>query len=293
MNDILRPAWLPETVWPWPIRTLDADRPGDRIAYTDTGSGPVLLLIHSGTWSIIWRDLIQPLESDFRVIAFDPPSMGLSDDGAGAGIDPTATAVDRLVRGLDLTDVTLVLHDLGGPAGLQAAAAWPERVVGLAAVNCFGWAPDAAPFRTMLRVVGSVPMRVIDEWTGWLPAVSATRFGVARHWDRPTRRAYLAGMGRRGRASFHENMASALRHDYMAVDAGAAALAAIPILTVFGEHNDPLGFQPRWKALGTDVEQVVVPGGFHFPMCDDPERVATAIIEWQRRNVTPRQASLE
>ncbi|MGA1828939.1 alpha/beta fold hydrolase [Microbacterium sp.] len=283
MTDIQRPTWLPETVWPWEIRTLGSD--GDRIAYTDTGSGPILLLVHSGTWSIIWRDLIARLERNFRVIAFDPPSMGLSDDGAGAGIDPTASAVDRLVRELDLQEVTLVLHDLGGPAGLQAASAWPERVVALAAVNCFGWRPDAAPFRAMLQIVGSAPMRVVDEWTGWVPAASATRFGVGKHMDRATRRAYLTGMDRRGRRSFHENMASTLDHDYTLVDAGAAAIASVPILTVFGEHNDPLGFQPRWKALGSQVEQVTIAGGFHFPMCDDPDRVASSIMAWHRASV--------
>lgn len=63
------------------------------------------------------------------------------------------------------------------------------------------------------------------------------------------------------------------------------------MLTVFGENNDPLGFQPRWRAAGTDVEQVVVPGGYHFPMCDGPDLVAEVIADWHDRKVSaPRPA---
>lgn len=280
---IPRPDWLDRRAWPWEVRTLVHD--GARIAYTDTGDGPVLLFVHSGTWSFIWRDLIARLESDFRVIAFDAPAMGLSDSGDGAGIGPTADAVDALVRGLDLTDLTLVLHDLGGPAGLEAAARWPGRVAGLAAVNCFGWQPSGTGFRTMLRVVGSGAFREFDAATDFLPAVSATRYGVGRHFSADDRRIYRKGFGPRGRRAFHENMASTLHHDFSAVDVGRAALASRPILTVFGERNDPMGFQPRWRAAGADVEQVVVPGGFHFPMCDDPDTVAMTIAEWHARKV--------
>lgn len=76
---------LTEQAWPFEVRTLVHD--GARIADTDTGGGPTLLLVHSGTWSFIWRDLIDCLAGRFRVLAFDPPAMGLSDTGAGAGIE--------------------------------------------------------------------------------------------------------------------------------------------------------------------------------------------------------------
>jgi len=285
MTPISRPEWLTEQVWPYGVNTLAPA--GGRIAYTDVGTGPTLLLVHSGTWSFVWRDLIARLAVQFRVVAFDAPAMGLSDTGPGAGIDATATAVDALVTTLDLRELTLVLHDLGGPAGLQAASGWPDRVAGLAAVNCFGWQPAGGAFRTMLHVMGSGAMREVDAWTGWLSAASATRLGVGRHLSRADRAAYRRGFDRRGRRSFHRNMASALHHDYAGVDAGLAAMGDRPILTVFGERNDPLRFQPRWRAAGTDVEQVVVPGGYHFPMCDAPDLVADALADWHARKIAP------
>jgi pimeloyl-ACP methyl ester carboxylesterase len=51
--------------------------------------------------------------------------------------------VGALIDTLDLRDVTPVAHDLGGPAGLAAAAARPERFRGVVAVNTFAWRPPA------------------------------------------------------------------------------------------------------------------------------------------------------
>jgi len=64
-------------------------------------------------------------------------------------------------------------------------------------------------------------------------------------------------------------------------------LRQVPLLTIFGERNDPLKFQPRWKALFPEARQVVVSKGNHFPMCDDPDLVATSIRDWYRGVVCP------
>ncbi|UVF78159.1 alpha/beta fold hydrolase [Gordonia mangrovi] len=118
------------------------------------------------------------------MITFDPPAMGLSDTGDGAGLGQTADALDSLVRSLELTDIVIVAHDLGGPASLQAVSHWPERVRGYVAVNCFGWRPSGPVFRAMLWVMGSGFMHESDAWTGWLPAATSTRFGAGSHWSR-------------------------------------------------------------------------------------------------------------
>ncbi len=280
---ITRPDWLDEKSWPFAIHTHHMD--AGRIAFTDEGNGPTLLLVHSGTWGFVWRDLIERLRDRFRVIAFDPPAMGLSDTGAGAGIRQTSDALDSLVRALDLNDFVLLAHDLGGPAALEAAGAWPQRVRGFVAVNCFGWRPSTPAFRAMLRLMGSTLIRESDAWTGWLPRATATGLGVGRHFSPKDRRTFRRGMDHRGRRSFHRNMRSALHHDYAVIDRARTTIGAGPVLTVFGQHNDPLRFQPRWKALGDHVEQVVVPHGNHFPMCDDPDLVATALVDWYRRTV--------
>jgi len=46
-----------------------------------------------------------------------------------------------VIERLDLENLTIVVHDLGGLAGLAGAARTPERVRRIAAINTFGWRP--------------------------------------------------------------------------------------------------------------------------------------------------------
>jgi haloalkane dehalogenase len=275
---------LTDAAWPFTPRALDAG--ATTVSYTDVGDGPVLLLVNVGMWSIVWLDVIRRLAPPFRCVTLDVPGTGLSAPPPGRPTLATAAdAIDTLVRALDLTDITLVVHDLGAPVTLDAAARWPGRVAGLVVVNGFGWRPSGPLFRTMLAVMGNPVMRELDALTGWLPRASATRFGVARHWDHPTRRAYRQGFRRRQRRSFHRYMGSARRHDYLNIDAAVAAVADRPVLTIFGARNDPLHFQPRWRERFPRAEQLTVPKGYHFPMCDDPDLVASSIAAWHARHL--------
>jgi haloalkane dehalogenase len=281
---VVRPDWLTYDVWPYDVSAIAT--PAGPVAVTDTGTGDVVLLVHTGMWSIVWRDVIAELARDHRVVTLDAPGTGVTATLLGAPDRPTladaALAVTAVVEALDLRDLVLVFHDLGGTAALSAAALWPQRVKALAAINTFGWAPHGTAFVTMLRTVGGRIMTATDAATGFLPALSSTRAGVGRRWSRAVRAAFRAGMRGTARAQFHAYMGDALRHDYTPVDQSLAALADRPIVTVFGEKNDPLGFQPQWLARFPRARQVVIRGGNHFPMCDDPATTAAAIAQLHR-----------
>ena len=139
-----------------------------RIDVTDVGHGPVLLLAHVGTWSFIWRDLVTRLSPDFRCISFDAPGTGLTEDRLRGPVTPerASDAISAIIRALDLRDITLVAHDLGGPAAIAAVAGMPDRVRALVAMNTFGWRPSGAPLRTMLAIIGNPLMREFDALTG-------------------------------------------------------------------------------------------------------------------------------
>src|SRR5512146_334763 len=75
-----RPTWLPESAWPFQTVGLGLD--DSVVAVTDVGRGPVLLFVHVGTWSFIWRDLVTRLSGQFRCVCLDAPGTGRSLDGA-------------------------------------------------------------------------------------------------------------------------------------------------------------------------------------------------------------------
>jgi haloalkane dehalogenase len=277
-------------VWPFQTSTLKVD--GSNIAITEVGQGPILLFVHTGFWSFIWRDVISRLAADFRCICFDAPGTGQSDRlrAGSISLEKASRALTAVIQALNLTEITLVVHDLGGPSGIAGAARVAERIRGLCAVNAFAWKPSGIPFRGMLALMGSIVMREFDVLTGILPRITSSAFGVGRHLDEPSRNAFYAGIGRQGVRAFHGYLRDARKSDalYEQLDrALTGPFRTLPLLTIFGERNDPLGFQPRWKQLFSDARQVVVSKGNHFPMCDNPDLVAASIREWHHERVAP------
>jgi pimeloyl-ACP methyl ester carboxylesterase len=281
-----RPGWLPSSAWPWDTYALSHER--GRIAVTDTGQGPTLLFVHVGSWSFVWRDVLLRLQNDFRCVAIDAPGCGLSDRVATPTLAHAGEAVTAVIDALELREVTLVAHDLGGPAGFLAAARRADRIAALAAVNCFAWTPTGAAFRGMLAAMGSAAVREIDAATGMLPRMTSSSFGVGRHWSRADRAIFRAGIDASARRAWHAYFRDARGAQalYAEVDSGLrGALADRPLLTIFGQFNDPLRFQPRWKALFPAAHQLRVRRGNHFPMCDDPELVASALKSFVTQTV--------
>lgn len=167
---------------------------------------------------------------------------------------------------------------------MLAAGRRPERKAGIAAINTFAWRPDQPSLRTMLTVVGSPIVTATLGSLRVVPRASSTRFGVGRHLDPPGRRAFLGPYQDRGRArGFHRTMRSAARSPALFEEAEsilATRLADRPVLTVFGEHNDPFGFADRWRGLFPSSRSWIVPGGNHFPMCDDAAGLAARLRAW-------------
>jgi haloalkane dehalogenase len=291
LTPLPRPKWLPTEHWPFDTASLVT--PVGRIAVTDAGDGPTLLFVHVGSWSFIWRDLLIALRPDYRCITLDAPGSGLSSQAMSpVSLATAAAAVIAVIDELELTDITLIVHDVGGPVGLAAAAQRPARFAGLVGVNALGWQPSGAPLRGTLAVMGSWPARESGAVLGWTARLSASSFGAGRHWSRADRRVFLAAMNRRSRRNTHRYL-NALRteNDVLRRVEGAlrGSLSTLPLLTVFGSRNDPFGLARRWKELFPDAEQYVIPGGNHYPMGDDPAGLAAVIGRWHQTKVLAAQ----
>ncbi len=281
-TSIVRPDWLSDRAWPFEIRTAVID--GVMIAYTDEGSGPTLLLVHDGLCSYLWIHLIERLRRAFRVVTLDFPGSGLSaDHGRPPRLEEDSQVLEGFVSTLGLTDLTLVVHDLGGSVGLGFATRNPRSIDGLVLINTFAWPPTTPGLRGMLRLMGSRPLAALDSGTNLMAHATSSGFGVGRHFDREQKQAFVGMFRHRtSRKRFHALMASAIfENEYLSdVERHLERLSTKPALTIFGKRNDPFRFQEKWREHFPDVEQMVIPGGYHFPMCDDPEGVAQRIADW-------------
>ena len=134
MTDAIRtPDELTEGLPDFPFAPHWREYEGLRLAHLDEGDGrPVLFLHGEPTWSFLWRTVIPPVrDAGFRCLAPDLPGFGRSDKPIDIGwysYDRHTDAVATLLTELDLNDVTVVVHDWGGPIGLRLAVEHTDRI---------------------------------------------------------------------------------------------------------------------------------------------------------------------
>ena len=107
--------------------------PGFRMHYVDEGprDGEVILCLHGEpTWGYLFRHLISPLSDRYRVVVPDHMGFGKSETPADRSywLQDHIDNLEAFVLALGLTDITLVMHDFGGPVGMALAARHPERI---------------------------------------------------------------------------------------------------------------------------------------------------------------------
>lgn len=112
---------------------------GLRMHYLDEGSGDPILLLHGEpTWAYLYRKMMPALTGSGRVIAPDFIGFGRSDkpvDIRWYTYDHHFAALMGLIEALDLTSITVVVQDWGGPIGLRAAVEHGERFARLVILN--------------------------------------------------------------------------------------------------------------------------------------------------------------
>lgn len=111
---------------------------GNTMPYVVTGEGETtVLLVHC--WMCdrtFWSRQVPALAARYRTIAVDLPGHGAaSANRENWHIEDLGADVAGLIRELDLDDVVLVGHSMGGPVSLRAAALLPNRVRGIVAVD--------------------------------------------------------------------------------------------------------------------------------------------------------------
>jgi haloalkane dehalogenase len=287
----LEPPWLDRVAYPFARH--DVQLPQGRMHYVDEGAGPVVLFAHgTPTWSFEFRHLIRALSSAHRCVAPDHLGFGLSERPEAFDYTPEAhAAVLRVfVERLELRDVTLVVHDFGGPIALPLAVARPGIVRRLAVINSWMWPIDDDPtVRRGARVAGSwfgkllyrelaLPLRVL------MPQTYADR----KRLTPEIHAQYKAPFASRGsRAQVLWPLARSLlgsRAHYAALEASAHALAEVPVAVIWGMRDTALGAMQlaHWRRLLPHAAVTEIADAGHWPHEEKPDGVVAALRELLR-----------
>ncbi|MCZ8520766.1 alpha/beta fold hydrolase [Paenibacillus sp. KR2-11] len=132
------------------------------LSYTTYGSGPAIVLIHSGgVDSREWLELIPLLARSHRVVTYDARGTGRSP----APQEPIDLIHDlsELLDHLQLDRVTLVGHSIGGEVATNFTLSYPERAQHLIVV-----APSLTGFAFS------------DTYTGWMQQLNSLAPDIGR-----------------------------------------------------------------------------------------------------------------
>lgn len=139
-------SWIDRDAYPFQPHYFEAD--GGRMHYVDEGQGRPIVMVHgTPTWSFLYRKLIKALSGEYRVIVPDHIGFGLSDKPQNWPYRPQdhARNLEALITHLGLRDITLVVHDFGGPVGLYYAIEYPGYIHSLVLFNTFLWSLRGDP----------------------------------------------------------------------------------------------------------------------------------------------------
>jgi pimeloyl-ACP methyl ester carboxylesterase len=287
----------------WPYAPRFARVNGWRMHYIDEGRGdPVVLLHGNPTWGFLYRSFVGPLVgAGHRVIVPDMIGFGLSEKPTieqAHSLDGHIADLTALMRALDLSRITLVCHDWGGPTGLGFALSNPARVQALVVMSTWAWPLPPAEFHTRM-----FPWRMMHA-----PLVGPYLLG--RHNALAGRGVYLSVVDRQKfRAEAQAAYAAVLpdpatrlptwawprwipldatarateRFRWLEQDLGACRL---PAAIIWGREDDVFHhstFAGRFKQLLPHAEGPHLVTGRHFLQEDSGPEIAALIIDFLRR----------
>jgi haloalkane dehalogenase len=259
--------------------------------YVDEGQGDPTLFVHgTPTWSFEYRHLIRAMSPRRRVIAPDHLGFGLSDRPSGFSYTPEAHAevLDEFVTKLALRNITLVVHDFGGPIGLPLALDGSGRIARVVLLNTWMWPFDRDP--GMVRR-GRIAASALGRWlyahaNFSLRVLTPSAYGDRRALTPAIHRQYLEVFrDKRARVQVLHALARAIngsRDYYAGLLARVSALRDLPVLIVWGMKDS--AFRPhmldRWASLLPGAAVIRLPDAGHWPHEEEPDRVIEALNRW-------------
>jgi haloalkane dehalogenase len=179
-------------IYDYPFTPYYLEISGGRLHYLDEGEGQAVVLVHGNpTWSYYYRGLIQRLARNFRVIALDHLGCGLSDKPQDYDytLKNHIANLISLLNHLGLKQISLVIHDWGGPIGIGMAASSDIVIQRLVVLNTAAFRSQRIPLRIRLcrwPVFGKILVRGFNGF-----AWPATYMAVKKRLEPKVKQAYL------------------------------------------------------------------------------------------------------
>ncbi|MFO0506209.1 MAG: alpha/beta fold hydrolase, partial [Chryseotalea sp.] len=138
--------WLDKKEYPFTSKYFEINK--QKLHYIDEGKGDVILFVHgTPSWSFDYRNIMLNLRNKYRCVAIDHIGFGLSDkpENYDYSTQNHCKTLEQFILEKQLNNITLVVHDFGGPIGLSFAINYPKLVKKLVILNSWLWSSAKDP----------------------------------------------------------------------------------------------------------------------------------------------------
>ena len=274
---------------------------GYAMHFVDEGSGEPLVLLHGDpTWGYLYRNFVPPLSLQHRCIVPDHLGMGKSDvpeDASFFRLEQRIAHLEALLLHLDLREITLVVHDWGGPVGLGFAARHPERIKRLVLLNTWAFAPwPGDSFPRLLELIRSPRGEAfVLQKNGYLePALVGTTFH-AESLTEPVLQAYRAPFptpaSRVAMLWWSRDIpvseSDVSYAEMKRIEAALPLFNQTPVLLIWGMRDPVLtpAVLRRWQGLYPQARSYEIEDASHFLQEDAHERIVPWIEAFLQTSV--------
>lgn len=221
-----------------------------------------------------------------RAVALDLPDFGesIAAPGFGHTLGEYSGFVGEALEALGIRRAHLVLHDLGGPIGLDWGSRNIGRIASVTLINTgvlagYKWHRTARAWQTpgVGELLQAITFRAAFRRTisSQEPKGLPREFldGMYDNYDRRTRKAVLG---------LYRDLRKVGKTSKDLIPLFAAA--DLPALVIWGAGDPyiPVTFADRQRSAFPSADVHIVPGSGHWPFVDDPPAVNPLIIDFLR-----------
>lgn len=283
----MTPHWLDKNEYPFLSRFIRIH--GQRVHYIDEGKGDVILFVHgTPSWSFDFRHQIKILSKTHRCVALDHIGFGLSDKPKSYdyGTPTHAHTLEQFIGHLQLQNITLVVHDFGGPIGLHYAVHHADNIKRIVVLNTWMWSSEGEPaFEKFKKVLRSPLLPILYTYFNFSPRfLLPASFGdkrLKRSLIKQYTLPFKKFSERKGPLAF----AKSLLHDQKWFDSiwkNRASIADKPVLLIWGMKDKFIhsGYLDKFSEAFPQAEVHKLETCGHFPQEEESISVAAFISKF-------------
>lgn len=285
-----QPKWLDTTAYPFKPHYMEVD--GHNMHYIDEGEGEVLLFVHgTPTWSFDYRNLVKDLSANYRCIAIDHIGFGLSDKPAEYNYTSKQHGqnLTTFIEKLGLKDISIVVHDFGGPIGLSYAINNPENVKNIIAFNTWLWSAEGEEeYEKTKKFLKSPLLPFLYKTMNFSPKVLLpAMYADKKNLDKSVKKQHVKALGsskeRNGALGFARSLLNEQEY-FESLWAQREAISGKPTLFIWGMKDKvfPEKYLQKFQSEFSNSQAVTLAECGHFPQEVEPEKVKESIKEFMK-----------